>query len=88
MEHYVYILISETFGVYYKGYTQNLNKRLWEHNNGSSRYTKDKGPWRLVFTHTFKTKREALIFENRIKRLNKQSLEKLINEGNQDGSVG
>ncbi len=61
MVHTVYILQSETLGVYYKGYTQNLEKRLWEHNNGLSRFTKGKGPWKLVFSKAFDKKREALI---------------------------
>jgi putative endonuclease len=78
MPYTVYILQSQTKGVYYKGYTSNLEKRLWEHNNGLSRYTREKGPWKLVFTKSFANKKDALIFEKRIKKFNSQSLANLI----------
>ena len=89
MRYVVYILYSESCEVYYKGYSENVAQRLWEHNNDLSRYTKGKGPWRIVFTKVFQTKKEALIFERKIKRLNKVSLEKLIDSNNpvDSGSV-
>jgi len=90
MIYTVYILQSQATGVYYKGYTSNLEKRLWEHNNGLSRYTRGKGPWKLVFTQSFDKKKDALIFEKRIKKFNSQVLENLIQNysSGYDGSVG
>ena len=33
----------------YTGYTTDLRKRLKEHNEGSSRYTKGRGPYILIY---------------------------------------
>jgi len=74
---YVYIIQNEA-GIHYKGFTENLERRLFEHQNSLGRYTKDKGPWVLVYSQKYETKREALIEEKRLKRLNVKSLEKLI----------
>ncbi|GAB1447073.1 GIY-YIG nuclease family protein [Bacteroidota bacterium] len=71
LEHFVYILFSEKQDVFYKGYTTNPEKRLEEHNQNKSRYTKGKSPWKLVFTKKFETKSEALKEELRLKKLNR-----------------
>ena len=78
MPYFVYILQSEKDHSYYKGFTENISKRLFEHNNGFSRYTSKKMPWKLVYLQEFETKREALIREKQIKRFNSVYLEKLI----------
>ena len=75
--YWVYILKNQE-GIYYKGYTTNIEKRLEEHNTGLSRYTSNKGPWSIVYSKTFEDKKDALIEEKRIKRLNVKSIEKLI----------
>jgi len=41
--YYVYIIYSVAQDLYYKGYTENLFRRLLEHNEGQSRYTSTKG---------------------------------------------
>jgi putative endonuclease len=66
--YYVYILYSPSFQVYYKGYTENINDRLAQHNAGLSRYTAGKGPWELIILECYSTKREALIREKSLKR--------------------
>ncbi len=63
-EYYVYIIHSQRKDIFYKGYTQYPEKRLFEHNNGLSRYTKGKGPWKLVYLEKFKTKKEPFKYEN------------------------
>ena len=78
MKHYVYILKSEKNGQYYKGYTANLEKRVFEHNNDLSRYTKNKGPWKLVYFKDFDNKTDALKFEKAVKKYNSQYLKNLI----------
>jgi len=75
---YVYIIYSESRDVYYKGMTRNPEKRLQEHNENTSRYTSGRGPWEYVYIQKYLTKREALIEENRLKKLNRRSLERLI----------
>ncbi len=66
--YFVYILYSESAKVYYKGFTENVNARLEEHNADKSRFTKNKGPWQLIFVQRFSTKREALIREKSLKK--------------------
>ncbi|MCH8850302.1 MAG: GIY-YIG nuclease family protein, partial [Chloroflexi bacterium] len=44
---YVYILESVNTGRYYIGCTDDLERRLHEHNNGKSASTKAFRPWRL-----------------------------------------
>ena len=78
MPYFVYILYSERSDLFYKGFTENYRRRLEEHNSGKGRYSDGKGPWTLVYLKEFCTKRDALIEERRLKRLNRKSLEKLI----------
>ncbi|WP_264532009.1 GIY-YIG nuclease family protein [Flavobacterium sp. N502540] len=77
---YVYIIYSKTFDVYYKGFSENIFQRLSYHNDNKSKYTSGKGPWELVYSNVFETKKEALVEELRLKKLNRKSLEVLINE--------
>lgn len=65
--YYVYILQSSKSGILYYGYTDNLRKRLNEHNNGKSTFTKGHLPWRLVWYCGFETKQKAKDFELYIK---------------------
>ena len=78
MSYFVYIIQSEVDNTYYKGYTQNPEQRLCQHNNGKSRYTSNKTPWKLVYLEEYQTKKEAIIREKQIKRFNSQYLKKLI----------
>jgi putative endonuclease len=55
----VYILKSEQDGTFYYGHTQNLEKRLKEHNSGRVRYTKSKRPWIVHYIEEYPTKSEA-----------------------------
>ena len=59
----VYVLISLTTGKRYVGQTVDLKKRLTSHNNGGSRYTKGRGPWKVVYTEQFLTRSEAVCRE-------------------------
>jgi putative endonuclease len=72
--YYTYIIFSPTFNLFYKGFTTDPEQRLWEHNNGMSSYTAGKGPWMIVYLKAFETKREALIDEKRLKKLNHRSI--------------
>ena len=77
---YTIYIIENQSGIYYKGVTENLEKRLEEHNTNKSRFTSGKGPWVLVYFKNYPLKSEALIEEKRIKRLNHASLERLISK--------
>jgi putative endonuclease len=78
--YYVYILESEKDGDLYKGSTGNYVKRLEQHNNGESQFTRTKKPWKLVFVQAFETKSLALIQEKKLKRCNKEYLRWLIQQ--------
>ena len=78
MEYFVYILYSKNLGVYYKGFTQNLEQRLADHLEGKSNFTSKTKDWILMYNKEFKTKKEALIEEKRLKKLKRLSIEKII----------
>ena len=79
---YVYIIFSKSCNVYYKGFTTELNTRMMYHNSGKSPYTSRANDWILVYSSKFETKKEALIEEKRIKKLNVTSIERLISNYN------
>ena len=72
MPYWTYILQSQSSGRYYCGHTDNLDRRLSQHNNPdykSSRTTKVfKGPWEIVWTAESDSRGNAMILEKKIKR--------------------
>lgn len=65
--YYVYILLSSKSNTLYYGYTSDLRKRIREHNDGRSAYTKPLIPWKLVWYCAFATEQKAKDFELYIK---------------------
>lgn len=57
---YTYVLKSVKFNKFYTGYTENLEKRLLEHNNKLNYYSKRYAPWRVVYFEKFYTQEEAI----------------------------
>jgi putative endonuclease len=49
------------------GSTQDVEKRLQEHNSGKSTSTRAGVPWKLVHTESFSTRSEANLRERKIK---------------------
>ncbi|MBI2032724.1 MAG: GIY-YIG nuclease family protein [Candidatus Levybacteria bacterium] len=73
------MLQSESSGKYYIGSTDNLEKRLIRHDKGYSRYTKNKGPFKIAYKKEFQTRSEAKKREYYLKSLkSKVAIEKLI----------
>jgi len=72
MMFYVYILQSESTGRYYCGQTNNLERRIREHNDPAylqSKTTKHfAGPWRLVWSGQFAGRGSAMSKESSIKK--------------------
>ncbi len=56
----VYILKSEKDGKRYVGFTDDVQRRLAEHNLGLVQSTKNRRPLRLIYTENYNTKTEAL----------------------------
>jgi putative endonuclease len=79
--YFVYIIESEKDGSYYVGSTQDLDERIQRHNQGRSKYTKNKRPWRLLYFEEFPDRSSATARENQIKnRKKKEYIEALIND--------
>ncbi len=64
---YSYILKSKKDSTYYYGSTQDLRRRIGEHNSGMVNYTKAHRPYELVWYCAFLTRVQALIFEKYLK---------------------
>ncbi len=64
---YVYILKSENVKWYYVGSTNDLLRRIKEHNVGKVHSTKSKLPVKLVYQAGFETEKEAREYERRLK---------------------
>ena len=56
---YVYVLRSEKDGRFYVGMTDNLERRLKEHNSGKTKSTKGYRPWNLFFYEEYPSRTEA-----------------------------
>jgi len=69
MGFYVYIIQSLADNSYYKGFTENPINRLVQHNNGGSKYTGTKLPWRFVYLQEVATKKEGLIRQKALKEI-------------------
>jgi putative endonuclease len=59
MAFFVYILRNST-GRYYIGQTSDLSLRLQRHNEGKVFWTKNRGPWEIVYFQSFQTRSEAI----------------------------
>jgi putative endonuclease len=78
MAYFVYILQSQTNFSFYKGSTDNLERRLEEHNAGKVSYSSKFKPWNLVW-YTIKNNRsQAVILEKKLKNLSVEKIKGFI----------
>jgi len=68
MSGFLYILFSKKLNKYYIGSTNDVHRRLYEHNISHSVFTKTGIPWELVFTKEFETLALARTEERRLKK--------------------
>jgi len=81
LNFYVYILKCSD-GSYYTGHTDNLEKRISEHQAGSYEgYTASRLPVELIFVETCASRIEALEAERKIKTWNRKKKEALAYRG-------
>ncbi len=66
--YYTYILHSKKTHRFYIGHTQDLIKRLSQHNSGYSKSTKHGIPWDLLYFEEFAERSSAMKREKEIKR--------------------
>ena len=64
-----YILRSQSTGRFYIGHTENLTKRIFEHNNQRTLSIRNRGPWELFYSEVFETRSEASRRERQIKSM-------------------
>ncbi|MDO8560079.1 MAG: GIY-YIG nuclease family protein [bacterium] len=64
----VYILHSSKTGRYYTGMTQDVERRLREHNAGKTTSTRTGIPWTIVYREYLTNRREAWLREHQIKK--------------------
>ena len=76
--HYIYI-VKCSDNTYYKGYSNNPEKRIKAHNDGKgARYTRGRRPVQLVYYEKYENKSEALKREWEIKHLTREQKEEII----------
>ena len=77
---FVYVLESLVNGRYYIGSTNNLERRLKEHNSGKSKYTSLTKPFKIIYIENYETETEARKREFYLKRLkSRKYIDWLIN---------
>ena len=76
--HYVYIL-RNCHNHLYVGQTSQIERRLLRHNqNDGALFTKLKGPFKLVYSESFQTLKQAMNRELQIKKWSRAKKEALI----------
>ena len=73
----VYILLCKD-ATFYTGISNDINRRLLDHEKGSgAKYTRGRGPFKIVYKAFFNTSSKASKEEYRIKKLTKAQKAKL-----------
>ena len=65
--YFVYYLKSDKNNDLYIGSTENVNKRLGQHNKGRVKSTKPYHPWKLLGYEEYPTRNEAMMREKFLK---------------------
>jgi predicted GIY-YIG superfamily endonuclease len=79
--HFVYVIQSSKNGACYTGETENLERRLIEHNSGKRRFTSGRGPWTIVHIERYESSFEARRRERFLKSGNGRAVLKNILDG-------
>jgi putative endonuclease len=65
---YQVYVIRNAVGKFYIGLSENVSRRLQQHNQGVSTWTRHRGPWSLIWTSESLSLSDARKLENRLKR--------------------
>jgi putative endonuclease len=79
-QYFFYILLCND-NSYYTGVTNNLERRIIEHENGEDKdcYTYNRKPLKLVFQERFTDVNQAIAFEKQVKGWRRAKKEAIIN---------
>jgi len=80
--YYVYLIKSTKTDEIYIGSTNDLRRRMKEHNQGKSYSTKAKIPWQIVYYEAYKSEKDARLREKGLKHYGRalSLLKKRIND--------
>tara|TARA_B100000886_G_scaffold59871_1_gene37015 strand:- start:413 stop:694 length:282 start_codon:yes stop_codon:yes gene_type:complete len=70
MKHYIYLIVSRSSGklISYVGYTNNLKKRIINHNSSKgAKFTRGR-KWKLAYSKSYKSKSVAMREEYKLKK--------------------
>jgi putative endonuclease len=77
---HVYILFSEKLNKYYVGACIDIDRRLYEHNIGHSKFTATGIPWKIMYMEKYQDLKAAKKREAQIKKMkSRKYIESLIN---------
>ncbi len=86
MAFVTYVLVSLSSGRLYIGQTNNLEQRLKRHNRNLNKATKNRGPWKVIFTASCSSRAEAVALENKLKAFkNPAKVKQWIRRQQKDG---
>jgi putative endonuclease len=69
--YFVYIIKSRKTDDIYIGFTNNLKRRIEEHNKKDSFSTKTQTPWELIYFEGYKSEKDAKLREKGLKYFGK-----------------
>jgi len=75
---YTVYILQNLNDTYYIGHTNSMIDRLKRHNTNRSRFTKNKGPWELIYSEEYNSRPAAMKREMQLKKWNRNSLDRLI----------
>ena len=79
MEYCVYVLFSDSHQRTYTGLTNNVERRLAEHNKGQCSSTKHYKPWRLMYVELCPDLKSARALEKKYKSgYGREKIKKII----------
>ena len=80
MKNWCLYILRCADNTYYTGITNNFSKRLEAHEKGvGAKYTKGRGPFKLMYKEFFKNRSQALKREIEVKSLSRAEKESLFN---------
>ncbi len=65
--YFVYIIQSELTRDLYFGYTNDLDRRIQQHNDGENASTKFGIPWQIIYCEGYRSEKDARVREKKLK---------------------